>query len=124
MLGQKAAKALGSLAADVLTIGRGEQLRKPPRTQPHHQTCAECGFERWDGYKEHRWGGKAFAQRLCFGPTKAPSAPAPHLPVNPLVEELRAYATNPDTLTDPEPLEPPAPDPLHGFAILGDARDP
>lgn len=123
MFGPKAKRALGALAFDALTISRGEQIRKRPLAQPHHRECSHCGFDRWDGISEHRWGGGRFAQRLCFGPPKTPTEAAIAAPADPLVDELRALALDPGQEIQPEPLEAPAIDTRHGFTVLGDARD-
>lgn len=120
MFGQKATRGLSALAFDSLTISRGEQIRRPAQSQPHHQVCPVCGFDRWDGVSDHRWGAKRFAQRTCFGPAPKAGTPAaaPKGPTNPLIEELRAFAGQSDLLDAVEPEEAPVPDVRHGFQIL------
>lgn len=113
-------RALGALAFDSLAISRGETITKKPLSQPHHRDCPTCGFDRWDGFSDHRWGGGRFAQRTCYGPT--PEQIAPTAPTNPLVDELRGYATGEGEALEPEPVEAPVADQTHGFTLLGDAR--
>lgn len=125
MFGQRAGRALGALAFDSLAISRGETITKRPLSQPHHRECPACGFDRWDGYSDHRWGGGRFAQRTCYGPeqTAAQQQAKPNAPMNPLIDELRGFATGVGEELEPEPVEAPVEDVNHRFEILGDARD-
>ena len=120
------AKGIGALAYDSLTIGRGEQIRPRPLSQPHHQTCPECGFDRWDGERDHRWGGAQYAQRVCFGPVhEGKKDQPPPGAVNPLVAELQQYALGQGEEPPIEPDVAPVPDQMHGFEILEvDVRKP
>lgn len=120
----RAIRQVGRLAFDALAIGRGEQLVKRQASQPHHQECPLCGFDRWDGASEHRWGGRLGAHRLCFGPGKdgQKKAPEPATPSHPLVDELRGYIADVDG--DAPSEAPPAETRPEGFLeVLGDARE-
>lgn len=119
----KAIRQVGRLAFDALAIGRGEQLvKRRPTTQPHHHDCPACGFDRWDGRSEHRWGGKLGAQRTCFGPEKVVKPQAPTKgPSHPLVDELRMMASTVGGELEPERIEPERPEGY--FEDLGDARE-
>lgn len=121
----KAARQIGRLAFDALTLARGEQITKRPVSQPHHSECPACGFDRWDGYSEHQWGGGRFAQRLCYGPKPTAEQEATRAagkPSHPLVDELRGYASGVgEDLVEESPIEPEV-SPNHQFEILGDAR--
>lgn len=122
IFGPKAGRQIGRLAFDVLSLARGEQITKRPISQPHHRECPTCGFDRWDGSSEHRWGGGRFAQRLCFGPPpEQVEQRAPGQPTHPLVDELRGFASNIGEPMAPESEGPPA-SASESFEILGDAR--
>lgn len=123
IFGPKAGRAIGRLAFDALSLARGEQIVKRPVSQPHHRECPACGFDRWDGHSEHRWGGGRFAQRLCYGPTSETPKPTAGPPSHPLVDELRGFASEVGGEIAAEPETPVSANPLDSFEILGDARD-
>jgi len=122
MFGPKAGRFMGTLAADSLAVARGEAVGgRRPSARPHHQVCAVCGFDRWDGTGDHARGGVRFAV-VCTGVApRETTTPQPRGPSNPLVHELMGM-----TSTDPslplEAYEPGRPQPR--LLLLGDARDP
>lgn len=116
-----AGRALGALAFDALSLARGERITKRPVAQPHHRKCDACGFDRWDGVSDHRWGGGRFAQRVCYGPPPS-GVQKPPTTTNALVDELHAFATGEGEVRAPESETETPPRQDHRFEVLGDAR--
>lgn len=111
------ARGAGLLMADLLAHARGERLVRPRQTAPlpHHQTCVECGYDRWDGRSEHPRRGTRFA-RTCYGQKAAEAAPQAS---EAMIHELLALST--PSLDAPAPLVT-APEPeTPKLVILGPA---